>query len=72
MLKLHDFMNGLMHLRVAGLQVPEIQKIIEAAIAMIRPEDQDAAKNAYADLIANNVEGHARFQEKLREAAQET
>lgn len=49
--------------------LPEFKGLFDAAVAALNPTDQDTAKEAYADLIADNDEGHARLQAKLAEAA---
>lgn len=48
---------------------PEFKALFDAAVAALAPSDQATAKEAYADLIADNDEGHARLQAKLAEAA---
>lgn len=48
---------------------PEFKALYDAAVAALNPTDQDTAKEAYADLIADNDAGHARLQAKLAEAA---
>lgn len=42
----------------------------DEAAGALRPADQATAKDAYADLIADNDEGHDRLQRKLQAAAQ--
>lgn len=49
---------------------PEFIELFNAAKAMLSPEDQETAKQALADLQADNDAGHARLQEKLAAAAQ--
>lgn len=49
--------------------LPEVKALIETAAAMLDEDDQATAKEALADLIADNDEGHARLQAKLAKAA---
>lgn len=48
----------------------EFKALFDAGVSLLHPSQQDTAKEAYQDLIANNAEGHARLQEKLAKAAQ--
>jgi hypothetical protein len=48
--------------------LPEFKKLYDLGVGMLHPQDQATAKDAYHDLIANNAEGHARFQQKLAAA----
>lgn len=48
----------------------EFKALYDAAAALLSEDDQQAAKESYADLIANNDEGHRRLQQKLQAAAQ--
>ena len=50
-------------------QLPAVAKLLEQARDALNPADQAAAKEAYADLIADNDDGHRRLQEKLAAAA---
>lgn len=48
--------------------LPEFKAIFDLGVAALKPQDQDTAKEAYQDMIANNAAGHKRFQEKLAAA----
>lgn len=48
--------------------LPEFKAIFDLGVKALNPQDQDTAKAAYQDMIANNAAGHARFQEKLAAA----
>jgi hypothetical protein len=50
-------------------KLPEFKAMYDQAIKALHPKDQEEAKQGYADLIADNAEGHARLQEKLAAAA---
>lgn len=50
---------------------PEFKAVFDQAVSMLHPKDQDTAKAALADIVANNAEGHARLQDKLAKAAQQ-
>lgn len=52
----------------ATAALPAFKAIYDAGVALLKPQDQKTAKDAYQDLIADNAEGHARFQEKLAAA----
>lgn len=49
--------------------VPAVKHVLDAAMALLDEPDQATAKEAYADLIADNDDGHRRLQEKLAAAA---
>lgn len=49
--------------------LPEFKRIFDDVVATFGTNDQATLKGAYADLIADNDEGHARLQEKLAAAA---
>ncbi|WP_375194630.1 hypothetical protein [Sphingobium sp.] len=49
-------------------RAPEFIALYEAAIAMLNADDQAVAKEALADIQADNDEGHARLQAKLAAA----
>lgn len=49
--------------------LPDVKKLIDTGISLLHEDDQEVARSAYDDLIADNASGHARLQEKLREAA---
>lgn len=48
--------------------LPEFKAIFDLGVAALKPKDQDTAKEAYKDMIANNAAGHLRFQQKLAAA----
>lgn len=50
-------------------RAPEFIALYEAAIATLNADDQAVAKEALADIQADNDEGHARLQAKLAAAA---
>jgi len=49
--------------------LPAVRSMFDAAASTLSHPDQATAKEAYADLIADNDAGHARLQEKLAAAA---
>lgn len=50
--------------------LPEFRAVFDQIVATFsKPADQATLKDAYADLIADNDEGHRRLQEKLKRAA---
>lgn len=49
--------------------LPAFKELFDEGVKALHPQDQQTAKDAYQDLIANNAEGHARFQQKLAEAS---
>jgi hypothetical protein len=53
---------------VALAKAPEFVELYSQATAALHPQDQATAKEAYADLIAENDEGFARLDAKLEEA----
>ena len=50
-------------------RAPEFIALYEAAVAALSISDQAVAKEALADVQADNDEGHARLQAKLTAAA---
>ena len=52
-------------------RLPEFKDTFDRIVESFGENDQDTLKAAYADLIADNDEGHARLQEKLARAASE-
>jgi hypothetical protein len=48
---------------------PEFKKLFDEAVATLHPRDQETAKAALADLMADNDAGHLRLQQKLADAA---
>lgn len=66
---LTGFLKAAAEIGKAGLQhAPEIMEMASTAITLLRPQDQDTAKAALADLRADNAEGFARLDAKLAEA----
>lgn len=51
---------------------PAVFETLNAAISVIKEDDQDEAKSVLADLVAERPEGFERLQAKLNEAAQRT
>jgi len=47
---------------------PEFKEIWDQAVSTLHPKDQATAKEALADLIADNDAGHLRLQQKLAAA----
>lgn len=56
-------------LAAVGTNLPAFVELYNEAVAVLSPDDQAAAKEALADIQADNDEGHARLQAKLAEAA---
>lgn len=52
-------------------QVPAVGRLLEQAQQALAPTDQATAKEALADLIADNDDGHRRLQDKLHAASVE-
>lgn len=50
-------------------RAPEFIEVFNDFRDMLDPADQETAKQALADIQAENDEGHARLQAKLRDAA---
>ena len=50
-------------------RAPEFIALYEAAIATLNADDQVVAREALADMQADNDEGHARLQAKLAAAS---
>lgn len=49
--------------------LPEFKAVYDQIVGTFGDKDEAALKEAYADLIADNDEGHARLQAKLAKAA---
>lgn len=49
--------------------LPDFKAVYDQIVTTFSDDDQDTLKEAYADLIADNDEGHARLQAKLADAA---
>jgi hypothetical protein len=52
-------------------RLPQFAAMYHQAVSALHPKDQETAKAAYNDLIAENAEGHARLHDKLQAAAQQ-
>ncbi len=71
MLSLATFYSALK--KIADISVhlltdDHIADVINAAILVLHPSDQMAAKESYNDLIADNADGYIRLDAKLAEA----
>jgi hypothetical protein len=67
-----DFASVLKLLPAVGPVVaalPEFKAVFDQIVGTFKSDDQAELKEAYADLIEQNDEGHARLQEKLAAAA---
>lgn len=53
----------------AALQLPAVKAMFDKAISGLTTTDQDAARESYHDIIADNADGHARVQDKLAKLA---
>ncbi len=49
--------------------LPEFMSVYKQIVSTFKEKDQDVLREAYDDLIAENDEGHARLQLKLKDAA---
>jgi hypothetical protein len=49
--------------------LPEFKKVYDQIVGTFKEDDQAVLKDAYADLMAENDEGHARLQKKLDAAS---
>lgn len=49
--------------------LPAVRAVFDAAVAALSTDDQAVAKEALADLMADNDDGHRRLQEKLDAAS---
>ena len=67
-MNLETILRGIAAIGAVTAKLPEVSAIIQAAASMLSEDDQAVAKEALADLIADNDEGHRRLQEKLRAA----
>lgn len=67
-MNLETILRAISAIGVVTAKVPDVSAIIIAASNMLSEDDQAVAKEALADLIADNDEGHRRLQEKLRRA----
>lgn len=69
MFDLETFIRAAQVLGPVIAQTPAVAQVLEQARKALAPSDQETAKEALADLIADNDDGHARLQQKLAEAA---
>jgi hypothetical protein len=49
--------------------LPQFKQVYDQIVSTFHEKDQAVLREAYADLMADNDEGHARLQAKLDEAA---
>lgn len=49
--------------------LPQFKAVFDQIVGTFNNDDQASLKDAYADLIADNDEGHRRLQDKLAAAA---
>lgn len=49
--------------------LPQFKEVYDQIVGTFKEKDQAVLREAYADLMAENDEGHRRLQEKLAEAA---
>jgi hypothetical protein len=68
-LDLETTLKALNAVGAVAARAPEFKALYDQAAASLHPKDQATAQEAYADLVAENDEGHARLQEKLKAAA---
>lgn len=62
-------LGALPHLIPLIRGVPEVAKLVKETVNGLPSRDQSIANEAIEDLMAENDEGHRRYQEKLAEAA---
>lgn len=67
-LNLATLLRALPAIGPAAAALPEVAKVIRAAISTLNGEDQATAQAALADLAADNDEGFARLDAKLAAA----
>ena len=69
MLSLSQFISAAVKIGQAGLaEAPEVISLVNGAVALLHPQDQEAAKAAADDLAANNDAGFLRLDAKLEAA----
>lgn len=69
-LDLSTFLRAAQSIGPVLAQLPAVRTVLDAAVNLLGSKpDQDTAKEALADLIADNDDGHRRLQAKLAEAA---
>jgi hypothetical protein len=66
---LESILKAMQAIGPATAAIGAVKDLIETGISLLRSGDQETAKEALADLIADNDVGHRRLQEKLQEAA---
>lgn len=69
MFALDIFLTALKAIPAVVAVVPEVKATIDAAISVLHPDSQDAAKAGYEALIADNDEGFAELDRLAAEAA---
>lgn len=52
-------------LMAGGAAAPAFKELFEQVVGLFHGQDQATLKEAYADAMADNDEGHRRLQEKL-------
>lgn len=68
MLPLTLILGALRHIPAVTAAIPQVKGLIDGVIGTLNPKDQETAKQAYADLMADNDAGFARLDAKLAEA----
>lgn len=68
-LDLSTFLRAAQSLGPALSVLPAVRQVLDVAVATLGATDQAVAKEALADLIADNDDGHARLQAKLEAAS---
>lgn len=68
-MNLETILKAMQYIGPVTSAISEVRSVIDVGIALLHPKDQATAKEALADLQADNDEGHQRLQDKLREAA---
>lgn len=68
MIPLAMILGALRHIPAVIAAVPQVKEFFDQAIGTLREPDQKIAREAYADLMADNDAGFARLDAKLAEA----
>jgi hypothetical protein len=68
-MQLSTILNVLPAIGPVVAKLPEFVDLFNEAVATLSAKDQATAKEALADIQADNDEGHRRLQEKLARAA---
>lgn len=68
-LDLETVLRAAQALSPAVAALPAVKRLYDAGVSLLSEKDQATAQEAYADLIADNDDGHRRLQEKLAAAA---